>query len=51
MPPLLVDWLMSLHEVVRQGWAAGLTGDVQHLTGHAPRRFSDFVAAHAADFR
>jgi len=51
MHPALVDWLMSLHHVVKQGWAAELTDDVRRLTGHAPRRFVDFVAEQAAVLR
>lgn len=47
MPEVLVTWFMSLHHVVKQGWAAGLTDDVQQLTGHAPRRFLDFVRENA----
>jgi len=48
LPAALVDWFMSLHHVIKQGWAAGLSGDVQALTGHAPRRFIDFVAENRA---
>lgn len=48
VPEVMIDWLMSLNHVVRQGWAAGVTDDVQTLTGHAPRRFEDFVLEHRA---
>lgn len=51
MPSPLVEWLLSLSYVVKQGWAAGLTGEVQRLTGHAPRRFVDFVAENTAAFK
>jgi NAD(P)H dehydrogenase (quinone) len=51
MPAVMVDWFMSLNEVVKQGWAAGVTGDVQRLTGHAPRRFADFVRENASAWR
>jgi hypothetical protein len=37
-----------LHMVVKNGWAAAVTDDVHTLTGHAPRRFADFVAEHKA---
>jgi hypothetical protein len=30
---------------------AGVSPDVQALTGHAPRRFADFVAENAAAWR
>lgn len=51
LPPALVEWFMSLNHVIKQGWAAGITGDVQQLTGHAPRRFADFVQENAAAWR
>lgn len=50
-PPLVIDWLMSLNYVIKQGWAAGISADVQKLTGHAPRRFADFAREHAAAWR
>lgn len=51
LPPALVEWFMSLNHVIKQGWAAGITGDVQQLTGHAPRRFADFVLENVAAWR
>jgi hypothetical protein len=51
MPDQAVGWFMDLHHVVKQGWAAGLTGDVKALTGHAPRRFVDFVRENVNAFR
>jgi uncharacterized protein YbjT (DUF2867 family) len=51
MPAEVVEWFMSLHHVVKQGWAAGLTGDVAGLTGHPPRRFLDFANESAAALR
>jgi NAD(P)H dehydrogenase (quinone) len=51
MAAVVVDWFMSLHHVVKQGWAAGLTGDVAMLTGHPPRRFIDFAAEAAGALR
>jgi uncharacterized protein YbjT (DUF2867 family) len=51
MPPVLVDWFMSLNHLIKQGWAAGVTDDVQRLTGHAPRRFADFAAENAVAWR
>jgi len=50
-PPVVIDWLMSLNHVIKQGWAAGLSDDVRILTGHAPRRFADFAREHAAAWR
>ncbi len=50
-PAQLIDWLMSLNHVIKQGWAAGLSDDVRRLTGHAPRRFEAFAREHAAAWR
>lgn len=46
-PAVMIDWLMSLNTVIRQGWGSGLTDDVRLLTGRAPRRLQDFVAENA----
>jgi hypothetical protein len=51
MPAEVVEWLMSLNHVVKQGWAGGLGNDVQRLTGHAPRRFVDFVTENVSAWR
>jgi uncharacterized protein YbjT (DUF2867 family) len=51
LPPAQIALYSSLAYVYRQGWAAGLSPDVQTLTGHAPRSFTDFVAEHAAAWR
>ncbi len=48
MPAVMIEWFMSLNQVIKRGWAAGITDDVQTLTGHAPRRFADFVAQNKA---
>ena len=40
LPATLTDWFMSLNHVIKQGGAAGVTDDVPHLTGHAPRRLN-----------
>ena len=48
MPEIMIDWFMSLNHVIKQGWAAGITDDVQQLSGHAPRRFDDFVRENIA---
>ncbi|OQA34042.1 MAG: NAD(P)H azoreductase [Betaproteobacteria bacterium ADurb.Bin341] len=50
-PPKVIDWLMSLNAVIKAGYAAGLSNDVRQLTGHAPRRFTDFVRENAAAWR
>lgn len=51
LPEVMVGYFMSLHHVYKQGWAAGVSPDVQRLTGHAPRRFADFVAEQASVWR
>jgi uncharacterized protein YbjT (DUF2867 family) len=51
MPAVMIDWFMGLHHVIKQGWAAGVTDHVQHLTGHAPRRFEVFVAENVDAWR
>lgn len=51
MPPVMIDWFLSLHQVIKQGWAAAISGDVQRLTGHPPRRFADFAAENTAAWR
>lgn len=47
VPAPLIDWYLSLHAVVKAGYAAGVSPQVEALTGHAPRRFGDFVREHA----
>jgi len=51
MPEPMIEWFMSLNQVIRNGWAARITDDVQRLTGDAPRRFADFVREHVAAWR
>jgi NAD(P)H dehydrogenase (quinone) len=51
MPAILIDWLTSLNHVFKQGWASGVSGDVQKLTGHAPRTFAAFATEHANAWR
>lgn len=48
LPDIMVEYLMSLNWVYKQGWAAGISPDVEYLTGHIPRRFVDFAAENAA---
>ena len=51
LPQIRIDWMMSLNNVIKQGWAGGLGGDVELLTGHAPRSFADFAVEHASAWR
>jgi len=48
LPKAQIALYSSLAYVYCQGWAAGISPDVQALTGHAPRRFADFAKEHAA---
>jgi uncharacterized protein YbjT (DUF2867 family) len=48
LPEVMVGYFMSLNHVYKQGWASGISPDVERLTGHAPRRFADFAAENAA---
>ena len=49
MPGWVVDAMMELHAIDRAGYAAAVTTAVQEVIGHAPRRFADFAAEHAAE--
>ena len=48
LPPVLVDWFMSLNAIIKAGYAAGQSPDFQRLTGHAARTFTAFAKEHAA---
>lgn len=42
-----IDVMTSLNQVIRAGYAAGVSADLDQLLGRAPRRFADF----ASDYR
>lgn len=42
-PQKVIEILMSLNAVIKSGYAAGISGDVEFLTRHMPRPFSKFV--------
>ncbi len=48
MPPKVIEWLMSLNHVIKQGWAAGVSPMVEEIAGHPPRNFADFVRENAS---
>ena len=50
LPHEYASFLASLFLPVRQGWAAGVTSDVQTLTGRAGRSFEQYATDHAALF-
>lgn len=51
VPPTVIEWLMSLNHVIKQGWAAGVSPMVQQITGREPRRFEDFVRENVAAWK
>lgn len=51
VPTQLIDWYLSLHAVVKAGYAAAVSPDVERLSGHPPRRYADFVREHAESWR
>lgn len=50
MPEWLADNLVILFGLIRTGALAGISGDVQEVTGREPRRWAQFVAEHAGAF-
>lgn len=48
VPADYASFLASIFHPVREGWTAGVTGDVETLTGKAPRSLADYIAANAA---
>jgi uncharacterized protein YbjT (DUF2867 family) len=50
LPRDYAAFLASLFLPVRQGWTAGVTSDVQAMTGKLPRSFKQYAADHAARF-
>lgn len=50
-PPEVIEWLMSLNHVIKQGWAAGVSPMVETITGHPPRKLADFVRENAAAWK
>jgi uncharacterized protein YbjT (DUF2867 family) len=51
VPPEVIAWLMSLNYVIKQGWAAGESPMVERITGHPPRKFSEYARENAATWR
>ena len=48
MPESAAQYMALLFQLVRQGWTAAITEDVQKVTGRAPIAFSTFAQKHAA---
>ncbi len=49
VPADYAEFLTSIFLPVREGWTAGVSGDVQTLTGKAPRSLDSYIADHLAD--
>jgi uncharacterized protein YbjT (DUF2867 family) len=50
VPREYAAFLASIFYPVREGWTAQVTGDVQTLTGQAPRSLETYARDHATDF-
>ena len=48
VPKDYATFLASIFYPVREGWTSAVTGDVETLTGHAPRSLETYVADHVA---
>ncbi|WP_421415801.1 SDR family oxidoreductase [Agrobacterium tumefaciens] len=51
VPKDYAAFLASIFYPVREGWTSAVTGDVETLTGHAPRSLETYVADHVAALR
>ena len=51
LPESSAQFLGMLYTVVRNGWAARVTGDVQQVTGWMPISFATFAARHAGQWK
>ena len=47
-PEPYARFLATLFHPVREGWTARVTGDVETLTGHAPRSLATYAQDNAA---
>ncbi|MBA2542161.1 MAG: SDR family oxidoreductase [Deltaproteobacteria bacterium] len=51
LPGWMVEGMLGLHGVVKQGWAATPTTTVKDVTGHAPRTFEAFAKENASAWK
>ncbi|TLM92485.1 SDR family oxidoreductase [Hymenobacter jeollabukensis] len=49
-PQWMIDAIMELNALIRAGYTATITTDVQQLTGRPPRTMQEFVRVHRAEF-
>jgi hypothetical protein len=47
-PEVMVDILMGLNNIIRKGYTAAVTADVETVTGRPPRDFEAFARNNAA---
>jgi uncharacterized protein YbjT (DUF2867 family) len=47
MPEVMLSWMASLSQLVRDGYASSVSPDVQRLLGRAPIGFAQFARDHA----
>jgi len=50
-PEVMIDTLMGLNNIIRDGYTAGTTDTVEAVTGTAPRSFAEFARDHAEVWR
>jgi uncharacterized protein YbjT (DUF2867 family) len=50
MPAWMIQGMLDLHGVIKNGWAAAVSPTVREVTGHAPRTFAAFATERAAGF-
>ena len=51
LPAWMVDGMLALHNVIKQGWAAAVSPAVAEVTGHPPRTFAAFAQDNAAAWK
>jgi uncharacterized protein YbjT (DUF2867 family) len=51
LPEDYARMLAAIFHPVREGWTAAVTGDVQTLSGKAPRSLETYARDHAADLK
>ena len=50
-PEAMVDLLMGLNNIIREGHTAAVSCEVQEVLGWPPRAFAEFAADHADSWR
>jgi hypothetical protein len=50
-PAWMVEGMLELFAIMKAGWTAAVTPDVQKVTGRPARTFAEFARDHAAAWR